>query len=315
MIEKLEKLNEAPDGDRRKFKDLTKFIRSLSKAAGVDFYPCRYGGKKGDMCAVIAAKTGSGSTMCMAAFPGSHTAFTVRRDDVPGRQLVSESDAADAAGVIEILEKVYGGIEEVAGKLGNELSVDSCGLKWQLSPIVPKEDEDEDGGMPKMGGKSNVDPAMEARIKKALAEQLAKEGKSPMPESAPAAHVSVAEFASSIADGRPVSQTDSGLAYIDVAEGAGDPPPPASTVRVHYTGRLADGSVFDSSVDRGEPAEFSLSAVIPGWTEGVGSMRPGGKRRLIIPPEMGYGSRGMPPKIPPDAILDFDVELLAVIRD
>lgn len=114
--------------------------------------------------------------------------------------------------------------------------------------------------------------------------------------------------------GKKAQTTPSGLMYIDIQEGAGDPPKETDTVEVHYTGWLLDGTKFDSSVDRGQPAKFGLKQVIKGWTEGVGSMKPGGKRKLIIPPDLGYGKRGSPPTIPADAILVFDVELISVER-
>ena len=106
--------------------------------------------------------------------------------------------------------------------------------------------------------------------------------------------------------------TASGLRYVDLAVGDGPSPQPTDTVEVHYTGWLPDGTKFDSSVDRGTPTTFPLNGVIKGWTEGVGSMKVGGKRKLIIPPDLGYGSRGVPGRIPPNSTLVFDVELLAI---
>jgi len=106
----------------------------------------------------------------------------------------------------------------------------------------------------------------------------------------------------------------SGLQFIDIKVGAGDSPQSGQTVEVHYTGWLADGTKFDSSLDRGQPFSFVLGVgqVISGWDEGVASMNVGGKRRLIIPPELGYGERGYPPVIPANAQLIFDVELLDI---
>ena len=102
--------------------------------------------------------------------------------------------------------------------------------------------------------------------------------------------------------------TSSGLAYIDEVIGTGKPPKIGDKVLVHYTGILEDGTKFDSSRDRNRPFEFSLGVgrVIKGWDEGVASMKVGGKRKLIIPPDLGYGSRNMG-SIPPNSILHFDV--------
>ncbi len=110
--------------------------------------------------------------------------------------------------------------------------------------------------------------------------------------------------------------TDSGLQYTDVVVGADETPQTGDFVKVHYTGTLVDGTKFDSSVDRGEPFVFQLGVgnVIPGWDEGVGSMKVGGKRRLIIPPDLAYGSQGVGNVIPPNATLIFEVELLEVPR-
>ncbi len=108
-----------------------------------------------------------------------------------------------------------------------------------------------------------------------------------------------------------VVRTASGLEYIDEVVGTGAQPQPGQNVVVHYTGYLDDGTIFDSSVQRGQPAEFPVDQVIPGFREGVLGMKVGGKRRLIIPPELGYGAQGQGP-IPPNARLTFEVELLQV---
>jgi FKBP-type peptidyl-prolyl cis-trans isomerase len=105
---------------------------------------------------------------------------------------------------------------------------------------------------------------------------------------------------------------DSGLEVWDVKEGKGDAVKAGAKVKVHYTGWLTDGKVFDSSVERGRPIEFPLTGVIKGWQEGIPGMKPGGVRRLKIPANLGYGDRGFPPDIPGGATLVFEVELLEI---
>ncbi len=107
--------------------------------------------------------------------------------------------------------------------------------------------------------------------------------------------------------------SETGLGIIDIETGTGETPEAGQTLAVHYTGWLSDGTKFDSSLDRGTPFEFPLGAgqVIPGWDEGVTTMKVGGKRRLIIPPELAYGEQGRP-SIPPNSELTFDIELLEI---
>ncbi len=107
-------------------------------------------------------------------------------------------------------------------------------------------------------------------------------------------------------------ETGSGLKYVVIEEGEGPKPQTGKKVKVHYSGKLEDGTEFDSSYKRGEPIEFVLGIgqVIKGWDEGIALMSKGGKQTLIIPPELGYGPNGYPPVIPPNSTLIFDVELV-----
>ena len=109
-----------------------------------------------------------------------------------------------------------------------------------------------------------------------------------------------------------VLTTPSGLQYMVLREGSGPRPMASDTVRVNYEGKLLDGTVFDSSYERGEPAEFPLNRVIAGWTEGLSLMPVGAKYRFWIPSDLAYGASGSPPKIGPNATLTFDVELLGI---
>jgi FKBP-type peptidyl-prolyl cis-trans isomerase FkpA len=108
--------------------------------------------------------------------------------------------------------------------------------------------------------------------------------------------------------------TPSGLVYRALEEGKGENPAPADTVRVHYRGRFPDGREFDSSHSRGQPASFPLNRVIRCWTEGVQRMKVGGKAKLTCPAAIAYGERGAGAVIPPNAILQFEVELLGITK-
>ena len=111
-----------------------------------------------------------------------------------------------------------------------------------------------------------------------------------------------------------VTTTASGLQYEVITEGTGDKPQPTDTVRVNYEGTLIDGTVFDSSYTRGQPAEFPVDKVIPGWSEGVQLMSVGSTYRFVIPSDLAYGSAGAGNSIPPNATLIFKVELLDIVK-
>jgi peptidylprolyl isomerase len=112
----------------------------------------------------------------------------------------------------------------------------------------------------------------------------------------------------------PITETKSGLKYQEIVEGSGPAVAPGKKVTCHYTGKLKDGTVFDSSLKSGRPFVFThkVTQLIPGWTEGVATMKTGGKRRLFIPSNLGYGSNGAGDVIPPNADLIFDLEVLKV---
>ncbi len=133
-------------------------------------------------------------------------------------------------------------------------------------------------------------------------------------ERAAAEEAAGAEFLAAAAAESGAVTTDSGLIYTVIEEGSGTSPEASDRVRVHYHGMLRDGTVFDSSVDRGEPATFGLSQVIPCWTEGVSMMKVGGKSRLVCPPDIAYGDRAAG-RIPPGSVLSFEVELLEIVSD
>ena len=110
------------------------------------------------------------------------------------------------------------------------------------------------------------------------------------------------------------TKTASGIVITTLKEGTGASPKSTDNVKVHYRGTLTDGKEFDSSYGRGQPATFPLNRVIPCWTEGVQTMKVGGKAKLLCPPALAYGSRGVPGTIPPESTLIFEVELLEILK-
>jgi FKBP-type peptidyl-prolyl cis-trans isomerase FkpA len=120
------------------------------------------------------------------------------------------------------------------------------------------------------------------------------------------------DFLEKAAKEKGAQKTASGLIFVPITEGTGAQPKETDTVKVHYTGTLTDGKVFDSSVKRGQPAEFPLNQVIKCWTEGVAKLKVGGKAKLVCPSSIAYGDEGRPPTIPGGATLVFEVELLEI---
>lgn len=122
------------------------------------------------------------------------------------------------------------------------------------------------------------------------------------------------EFLARAALEKGAVKTPAGFVIQEITPGTGPSPTKTDTVKVHYRGTLIDGTVFDSSLDRGEPVVFPLANVVPCWTQGVQMMKVGGKSRLVCPPELAYGDRGAPPKIKPGATLNFEVELIEIVK-
>jgi FKBP-type peptidyl-prolyl cis-trans isomerase FkpA/FKBP-type peptidyl-prolyl cis-trans isomerase FklB len=122
------------------------------------------------------------------------------------------------------------------------------------------------------------------------------------------------EFAAKAATEKGATKTASGLVYTETAPGTGEQPKATDKVKVHYTGRLTDGTVFDSSVERGTPATFPLNGVIKCWTEALQLMKVGGKAKIVCPSGIAYGDQGRMPTIKPGATLVFDVELIEIVK-
>lgn len=206
-----------------------------------------------------------------------------------------------------------GGATAVAQELETEeqktLYAVGLAVSQSLAPLNLSEDE------LKFVSQGLVDGALQRETKVALEEYGPKLQQFAMGRQAKAAEAEKAkagEFLDKMAAEPNAERTESGLVYIPVSPGEGDSPALTDKVKVHYHGTLADGTVFDSSVDRGEPVSFPLNGVIACWQEGVQKMQPGGKAKLICPSDIAYGDQGAPPKIPGGATLVFEVELISI---
>ncbi len=123
-----------------------------------------------------------------------------------------------------------------------------------------------------------------------------------------------ADYLAKAAAEKGATKTPAGFVIQPISPGTGPSPKPTDKVKVHYKGTLIDGTVFDSSIDRGEPVVFPISGVIPCWTQGLQMMKVGGKSRLVCPANLAYGDRGAPPQIKPGATLVFEVQLLEIVK-
>lgn len=155
------------------------------------------------------------------------------------------------------------------------------------------------------GGKLEVDPA-------ALQPKIQEMARARAGKAAAAEDAKSTAFREAAAAEPGAVKLESGVIYREITKGSGPSPKPSDVVKVHYRGTLVDGTEFDSSHKRGEPAEFPLGGVIPCWTEGVQKMAVGGKAKLVCPASKAYGDRGSPPTIPGGATLVFEVELLEI---
>lgn len=204
--------------------------------------------------------------------------------------------------------------EETELKTEDEKTLYAVGLSisQNLAPFVLTEPELEivksgiTDGVLQRGQKVTPDGATNEKIQKLLEARMV--------AAAEAEKKASQKFLEDAATAKGAKKKDSGLIYTELKKGKGENPKPTDAVRAHYTGKLIDGSVFDSSVERGEPTLFSLHGVIPCWTEGLQLMKPGGKAKFVCPPDLAYGDRGAPPKIKPGATLVFEVELVEVMN-
>ncbi|WP_346556867.1 FKBP-type peptidyl-prolyl cis-trans isomerase [Mannheimia haemolytica] len=160
---------------------------------------------------------------------------------------------------------------------------------------------------------NNNEPAIDINEVTAALQELGQRAEAAQAEAFKAIDAENKAFLEENKKANGVIVTNSGLQYEILTEGTGEKPTATSTVRVHYTGSLIDGIVFDSSVKRGQPAEFPVNGVIRGWTEALQLMPVGSKWRLTIPQELAYGERGAGASIPPFATLVFEVELLDIL--
>ena len=229
------------------------------------------------------------------------------------------ASTAEAAKTAEEADAAEGSALEIAGLEGEKAQVSyMIGMDVAKSLAPLKDEVDADviaealadsfaGRTPKMTEEQSL------QVQQAFTAKLQARQEAERLEAATKGKEEGAKFLAANKDKPGVHTTESGLQYQVVREGNGPKPQATDVVRVHYKGTLLDGTPFDSSYDRGQPAEFGLSQVIPGWAEGVALMPVGSKYKFWIPSDLGYGEAGGGP-IPPNATLTFEVELLEIVK-
>jgi FKBP-type peptidyl-prolyl cis-trans isomerase len=222
---------------------------------------------------------------------------------------VDEGPAASTQAVVSLESKAQKSSYVIGANIGGQLG--GQGVEFDLPALTAGLEDALTGAEPRLNEEES-----HAAIQAIIEEQQARAAE--QQAAADAARVALAEknqtegaaFLAENKDKEGVVTTDSGLQYKIIVEGTGDSPTAEDVVQVHYRGTLIDGTEFDSSYARGEPAEFPVTGVIPGWTEALQLMHEGAKWELYIPADLAYGSRGAGSAIGPDAVLIFEVELL-----
>ncbi|MCC5877840.1 MAG: FKBP-type peptidyl-prolyl cis-trans isomerase [Candidatus Sumerlaeia bacterium] len=229
---------------------------------------------------------------------------------------MAEEEATQAAPVLDTEEKKISYV--IGSQIANDLAqIGEIGVTLDIDLLLR-------GLRDGMEDRSAVTPdqvqeAMSALQMKAMEAQMQQQAQAETQAAdAPDAQANLQianEFLAGNAEREDVTVTDSGLQYRVISSGDGDTPGSDDQVKAHYTGRLIDGTVFDSSVERGEPFTFSTAGgVIPGWIEAAKMMKEGDKWEVYIPPNLAYGAQGRMPTIPPNSVLVFELELLEVVN-
>ena len=220
-----------------------------------------------------------------------------------------DAAVADGSGAIPGIEGLETEREQVSYMIGMDMAKSLVPLKDELDvEVLAQAITDHFAGSP-----SKMTDEQSLQVQEAFTAKLQARQEADRLAAAAKGLEEGAAFLAGNKDKPGVHTTESGLQYEVIREGNGPKPKATDVVRVHYTGTLLDGTTFDSSYDRGQPAEFGLDQVIPGWAEGVQLMPVGSKYRFWVPSELGYGEAGGGP-IPPNATLTFEVELIEVVR-